>query len=123
VLKLLLIGILALVGLAGMAYSASLSATDNSIAGGADTVAHCKVTRSDSTISNGGVISSLSPMVTCDQTGTYTISYTLTSGAATRTGSKSISLTANVPASTSLPVSPTLSVVGKTYTVSWTLGS
>ncbi len=121
-LRTLAITAVALVALAGAAYGATVAnSTQKEIAGGAQTVAHCKVTRSVTGITTAGVISAVTPTVSCDRTGTYTLSYTLVSGNATRTGAKTVSLTANVPASTTVTVSPTLTVSGKAYSVTWTI--
>lgn len=123
-LRIIAIWAVLLVALAGISYGAAMTPTTNKdIAAGADVIAHCKVTRSETAITTAGVINAASPTLTCDRTGTYTVHYTLTSGAASRTGAKSVSATANVPVTTTLPVSPTLTVSGDTYTVTWTLGS
>lgn len=117
-LRLVALGLLGLILLSGIGYSAPMSGTANLLGGASGSVPHCKVSDSQTTLATG-LIDIMQATVVCNATGSYSVTVTVVSGANNTTGQTTLSLTANTPATAIINTPLNISISGSTYTATW----
>ena len=98
----------------GVASSAAMTGTAGTVGGGSDTVPHCQVLDYD--VAASDTISSVNAQVVCDESGSFTVTASVNSGAGT--GQQGVALTADIAAGVSIAISPSVGISGSACTVS-----
>ena len=116
VIKFVAVGVvLAALIVVGAIYSSGMTGSAKALGGGGDGVALCQVR--SYTISTSGPITSVTPTVRCNVSGTYTVSATVTSGPSSGLGSASQALAANTNTAVAITIGPSVPITGSAYNV------
>ena len=114
-MRLIVIGIIVLTVIGVAINAASMTGNANTLGSGSSTVPHCQVRKYS--IAASDTISSVNADVRCDTTGSYNVTATVTSGAASGMGTTSASLTGGSTSTVSVAISPSVSISSSTYNV------